>query len=425
MAVFRNKIQKIIEKFSNLNLEELEQKLNEFNFEELSSLKLPNMSSLEKKDIEKRIDFIQNFSKTQLKYLIDNANIDNLDIFKGNIENYIGLAKVPIGLVGPLKVKGLNAKGVFFVPMATTEGALVASYTRGSIITYLSGGIYSAVLVERVSRAPAFKFLNLIQAGKFTLWAFQQFEKFKEITKYNSKHANLEDMLVNITGNIVYLSLDFTTGDAAGQNMVTIITDEICRFILANSPVKPISFFIESNLSGDKKASYLSYMFVRGKKVVAEAVIDAKLIKKFLNTTAEKINEYVNLSTIAGMQSGTLGAQGHYANALAAIFIATGQDVACVSESAVGITRTELIGNDLYINVNIPNLIVGSVGGGTSLPTQKECLEIMNCYGDSNANKLAEIIGATVLAGELSLIGSIAANDFAKAHKKYRKKISN
>lgn len=425
MAVFRNKIQKIIEKFSNLNLEELEQKLNEFNFEELSSLKLPNMSSLEKKDIEKRIDFIQNFSKTQLKYLIDNANIDNLDIFKGNIENYIGLAKVPIGLVGPLKVKGLNAKGVFFVPMATTEGALVASYTRGSIITYLSGGIYSAVLVERVSRAPAFKFLNLIQAGKFTLWAFQQFEKFKEITKYNSKHANLEDMLVNITGNIVYLSLDFTTGDAAGQNMVTIITDEICRFILANSPVKPISFFIESNLSGDKKASYLSYMFVRGKKVVAEAVIDAKLIKKFLNTTAEKINEYVNLSTIAGMQSGTLGAQGHYANALAAIFIATGQDVACVSESAVGITRTELIGNDLYINVNIPNLIVDSVGGGTSLPTQKECLEIMNCYGDSNANKLAEIIGATVLAGELSLIGSIAANDFAKAHKKYRKKISN
>ncbi len=425
MAVFRNKIQKIIEKFSNLNLEELEQKLNEFNFEELSSLKLPNMSSLEKKDIQKRIDFIQNFSKTQLKYLIDNANIDNLDIFKGNIENYIGLAKVPIGLVGPLKVKGLNAKGVFFVPMATTEGALVASYTRGSIITYLSGGIYSAVLVERVSRAPAFKFLNLIQAGKFTLWAFQQFEKFKEITKYNSKHANLEDMLVNITGNIVYLSLDFTTGDAAGQNMVTIITDEICRFILANSPVKPISFFIESNLSGDKKASYLSYMFVRGKKVVAEAVIDAKLIKKFLNTTAEKINEYVNLSTIAGMQSGTLGAQGHYANALAAIFIATGQDVACVSESAVGITRTELIGNDLYINVNIPNLIVGSVGGGTSLPTQKECLEIMNCYGDSNANKLAEIIGATVLAGELSLIGSIAANDFAKAHKKYRKKISN
>ncbi len=424
MAVFRNKIQKIIEKFSNLNLEELEQKLNEFNFEELSSLKLPNMSSLEKKDIQKRIDFIQNFSKTQLKYLIDN-NIDNLDIFKGNIENYIGLAKVPIGLVGPLKVKGLNAKGVFFVPMATTEGALVASYTRGSIITYLSGGIYSAVLVERVSRAPAFKFLNLIQAGKFTLWAFQQFEKFKEITKYNSKHANLEDMLVNITGNIVYLSLDFTTGDAAGQNMVTIITDEICRFILANSPVKPISFFIESNLSGDKKASYLSYMFVRGKKVVAEAVIDAKLIKKFLNTTAEKINEYVNLSTIAGMQSGTLGAQGHYANALAAIFIATGQDVACVSESAVGITRTELIGNDLYINVNIPNLIVGSVGGGTSLPTQKECLEIMNCYGDSNANKLAEIIGATVLAGELSLIGSIAANDFAKAHKKYRKKISN
>jgi len=162
-------------------------------------------------------------------------------------------------------------------------------------------------------------------------------------------------------------------------------------------------------------------MFVRGRKVVSEAIIDSKSIEKYLNTTSDKINEYVNLATLAAMQSGTLGAQGHYANALAAIFIACGQDMACVSEAAVGITRTELIGRDLYISVNIPNLIVGTVGGGTSLPTQRECLEIIGCYGESKANKFAEIIGAAILAGELSLIASISANDFAQAHKKYRK----
>jgi hydroxymethylglutaryl-CoA reductase (NADPH) len=421
MAVFRDKFQKIIQKFANLNLIDLEEKLKKDPVYQLESLKLANLSSLDKKDIEKRINFIEIFSKVKLNYITEKKLIQDLEVFRGNIENYIGVSKIPIGLVGPLKVKGLHTYGVFYVPMATTEGALVASYTRGSIVTYLSGGITSWSLVERVSRVPAFKFNNLIEIGKFTIWVSNQFEKFKEITKNNSNHAELEDIMINISGNIVFISLDFNTKDAAGQNMTTIITDNICRFILENSPIKPVSYFIESNLSGDKKASYLSYMFVRGRKVVSEAIIDSKLIEKYLNTTSEKINEYVNLATLAAMQSGTLGAQGHYANALAAIFIACGQDVACVSEAAVGITRTELIGRDLYISVNIPNLIVGTVGGGTSLPTQRECLEIMGCYGESKANKFAEIIGAAILAGELSLIASISANDFAQAHKKYRK----
>jgi len=421
MAVFRDKFQKIIQKFANLNLIDLEEKLKKEPVYQLESLKLANLSSLDKKDIEKRINFIENFSEVKLNYITEKKLIQDLEVFRGNIENYIGVSKIPIGLVGPLKVKGLHAYGVFYVPMATTEGALVASYTRGSIVTYLSGGITSWSLVERVSRVPAFKFNNLIEIGKFTIWVSNQFEKFKEITKNNSNHAELEDIMINISGNIVFISLDFNTKDAAGQNMTTIITDNICRFILENSPIKPVSYFIESNLSGDKKASYLSYMFIRGRKVVSEAIIDSKLIEKYLNTTSEKINEYVNLATLAAMQSGTLGAQGHYANALAAIFIACGQDVACVSEAAVGITRTELIGRDLYISVNIPNLIVGTVGGGTSLPTQRECLEIIGCYGESKANKFAEIIGAAILAGELSLIASISANDFAQAHKKYRK----
>ncbi|MCX7758788.1 MAG: hydroxymethylglutaryl-CoA reductase [bacterium] len=422
MAVFKNKLKKIIDKLNNIDIPKIEQKIKEFTDIKNSLKKLPKFSSLSNQDVDKRIEYLKEILNINIEYLNDKKKVDNFNIFQGNIENFIGTAKIPVGIVGPIKVKGLYAQGEFFVPMATTEGALVASYNRGSMITNLAGGITSICLAERVSRAPAFKFNNLIEASKFILWISQQFEKFYEISSISSRHGKLEDILINIDGNIVFISFDFHTADASGQNMVTIITENICKWIIENTPIKPISWFIESNLSGDKKASYLSYLLIRGKKVVAEALIPNKLIEKFLRTSAEKIDEYVRISTTAATQSGTMGAQGHYANALAAIFIACGQDAACVSESAIGITRTEIINKDLYISVNIPNLIVGTVGGGTSLPTQKECLEITQCYGAGNANKFAEIIGATILAGELSIVGSIAAGDFAQAHKKYRKK---
>jgi hydroxymethylglutaryl-CoA reductase (NADPH) len=279
--------------------------------------------------------------------------------------------------------------------------------------------------VEGVQRSPVFKFTHLGELGIFLVWVLQQTDIFKKITHENSRFAELNDVKVNIEGNHIMLTFDFKTGDASGQNMVTICTSEICNYIIENTPIKPIIWFLESNFSGDKKATALSFTNVRGKKVTAEVILPRKIIVEILKTTPELMAEYWRSSTIGIIQSGAIGAQGHYANGLTALFIATGQDVACVAEAATGITRMELTSNnDLYASVTLPNLIVGTVGGGTSLPTQRECLEIMGCYGAGNAQKFAEICGAVVLAGELSIAAALSAGHFSMAHQKFgRKKI--
>lgn len=357
------------------------------------------------------------------EYLVGKKRIDDPLIFQGNIENFIGLAQLPVGVIGPLRINGLNANGDFYVPLATTEGALIASHNRGAKIISLSGGVRVACLTERVSRAPGFIFNNLIESGRFIIWVVDHFENFKEIVKNNTGHGQLEDIRITMEGNHVYLNFEYTTGDAAGQNMVTIATDAICRYIISRSPQKPLYWFIESNLSGDKKATAMSYLFVRGKKVIAEVTIPRDLFKKMLHIDPELMMEYWKMSFVGGVQSGSIGVQGHYANGLAAIFIACGQDAACVSEASVGITRVDITkGKDLYISVSLPNLIVGTIGGGTNLPTQKECLEMIGCKGQGTAKKFAEICAATVLAGEISIMGALAAGQFTRAHMQYGRK---
>ncbi|HZH87934.1 MAG TPA: hypothetical protein VFD78_02015, partial [Chitinophagaceae bacterium] len=213
------------------------------------------------------------------------------------------------------------------------------------------------------------------------------------------------------------ISFKYFTGDASGQNMVTICTQAICDFILTESPVKPVQWFIESNYSGDKKASGASFTSVRGKKVTAECVVKKEVVETVLKSTPENMEKIWKTSTLAAIQSVTIGAQGHYANGLAAVFLACGQDVACVSEASVGITRMEVNQDgDLYCSVTLPNLIVGTVGGGTSLPTQRECLDIMGCLGQGKSRRFAEICAAVVLAGELSIAAAISEGHFTKAH---------
>jgi len=219
--------------------------------------------------------------------------------------------------------------------------------------------------------------------------------------------------------NQVILTFEYATGDAAGQNMVTICTDAICKYIVNNCPLKPTYWYIESNYSGDKKANVISLNSVRGKKVIAECVVKDEILKNTLKTTAQAVAQYWRASTMATIQSGSIGTQGHFANGLAALFLATGQDVACVSEAAVGITRMEVRNeNDLYISVTAPNLIVGTVGGGTKFATQNECLSIMDCAGSGKAKKFAEICGALLLCGELSIAAAIAEGHFTSAHQK-------
>jgi len=359
----------------------------------------------------------------KLDYLAGKKHIEDASIFEGNIENYVGLTQIPVGIIGPLRINGLYAHGDFYVPLAATEGALVASYNRGAKVISLSGGARVLCLLERVTRAPGFAFNDLVEAAQFIVWVVGQFAKFQEIAKTTTFHGNLEDFKITVDGNQVYINFEYTTGDAAGQNMVTIATEAVCKYIIEHSPIKPRFFFIESNMSGDKKATAISYLFVRGKKVSAEIIIPRNIFMKFLHTTPEMMMEYWKMSFVGGVQSGSIGVQGHYANGLAAIFIACGQDAACVSEAAMGITRVDVVNNgDLYISVTLPNLIVGTVGGGTGLPTQSECLALLGCKGDGTARKFAEICAATVLAGELSIMGALAAGQFASAHQAYGRK---
>jgi hydroxymethylglutaryl-CoA reductase (NADPH) len=222
-----------------------------------------------------------------------------------------------------------------------------------------------------------------------------------------------------IEGNHVYVHFNFTTGDAAGQNMVTIATDAIYSYILTHTPVRPRYSFLEANCSGDKKASLQSFLLGRGKRVTAETIIPARLVSRYLRTTPERIAQYFSMGALGGVLSGTIGVQGHFANGLAALYIACGQDAACVAESAVGVTRFEVTPDgDLYGAVTLPNLMVGTVGGGTKLPSQHACLEILGLAGPGCARALAEVCAALCLAGELSLTAALCSDQFARAHQR-------
>lgn len=388
-----------------------------------NSNRIPFEEKGNKDGLSERKGFIEKLLKRKLPYLLEEKPFQNPDELEGSIENYIGMTRVPTGLIGPLKVIGSTADGDFYVPLATSEGALVASYQRGAKACYFAGGATSICLIEGVQRSPFFKFSNLGDLGIFIGWVLQKSDEFKKIASLNSKFAKLTDTKTTIEGNSMILTFEYHTGDAAGQNMVTLCTEAICHYIIENAPVKPVSWFIESNYSGDKKATSLSFTNVRGKKVTTEIVLPKKIVRDVLKSDAGQICEYWKTSTLAVIQSGAIGAQGHFANGLAALFLATGQDVACVSEAAVGITRMEMEKDgSLYASVTLPNLIVGTIGGGTSLPTQKECLKIMDCYGEGKSRKYAEICGALILAGELSIAAAISAGHFTLAHKNLGRK---
>lgn len=327
------------------------------------------------------------------------------------------MAQVPVGLAGPLLMQGTHAQGEFRIPLATTEGALVASYSRGMKAITLSGGAKAEVLDEGVQRAPYFKFKDLATTSRFVAWVLSDTEVFRRITGQASRYAAFKQVKPIIEGNSVTLIFEFTTGDAAGQNMVTICTSHICRHILKTCEEEVIDFYIESNASGDKKANFQSFQHVRGRKVGVEVVLPREVVASVLKSTPEAMERFGRAAAYGSLKSGTLGVQAHCANGLAALFIACGQDAACIAEAAVGIIRLETTpeGN-LYAAGTFPNLIVGSIGGGTHLGTQRECLEIMDCYGAGKARKLAEITAGVCLAGELSILAALAEGHFVQAH---------
>ncbi len=427
MATITDRAQKIISTLTR-NSKPFEQVLKEVGAKDPGTFpvlpEIPGSLQFSKDAQSKRLSFLENQYKVSLQKIAGNSPLpaDPAE-YRGNIENFIGMTQIPTGIVGPLWVNGTCAQGDFFVPLATSEGALVASYNRGAKATRLSGGITSVCLTESVQRAPAFRFNSLPEVGTFAQWLLSQIDRFKEIVSTTSRFAKLQDLRLNMEGNQILVVFEYYTGDAAGQNMVTLCTDAICKYIIDQSPIKPLQWFIESNYSGDKKATANSFSTVRGKKITAEAFIKKDIVEKVLGSTAKDIAQYWQTSSVAAVQSGAIGIQGHYANGLAALFLACGQDVACVTEAYVGITRMEAQeNNDLYVAVTLPSLIVGTVGGGTGLPTQQECLKLLGCTEEGSARKFAEICGATVLAGELSIAAAMASGDFSKAHKLFGRK---
>ncbi len=350
--------------------------------------------------------------------LFDQKARENAQTYAQNIEAYIGTVSVPVGLAGPIKINGKSGTKDYLVPLATTEAALVASYNRGAGLIHAAGGCNARVVSEGVSRTPMFAFSNIVEAHQFAAFIEANVGRMKDVVPQVTRFGRLQTVRTVIEGNHVYLDLRFTTGDAAGQNMVTFASDAVLGFIIDSAPVRPRYWFLEANLSGDKKATGSCLMDVRGKRVVADVVIARELVESVLHTPPECMIEYWSAGAIGGVMSGATGIHGHYANGLAALFLACGQDVACVAEAASGITRLEMTDTGhLYASVTLPNIIVGTVGGGTRLPSARACLDLLGLAGPGHSGAFAEVCASIVLAGELSIIGAFCSGDFAAAHR--------
>ena len=340
-------------------------------------------------------------------------------VTKGNIESFFGVAQVPIGLAGPIRINGEHAKGEFLVPLATTEGTLVASYNRGIKVVNLSGGVTCTVSDDRMQRAPVFVFASARGARGFRDWVNEHMSEIRRAAEATSSVAKLLDIDIFLASRFAYLRFNFATGDAAGQNMVGRATFAACSWMLDQLD-NVERFYLESNLATDKKHSQINIMRTRGKRVIAEAVVSRDVLVQHMRVEPESLQYHSQISNVGSFLSGANNNGAHSPNGITAMFIATGQDVANVAESSSGILYTELTKDgDLYMSLTIPSLIVATFGGGTHLPTQRECLELMGCVGKGKVKKLAEIIAGVALAGEISLGSAISSLDWVSSHEKY------
>ena len=347
---------------------------------------------------------------TVASYTIDPA------VTKGNIENFTGTAQVPIGIAGPLTMVGEHARGDFYIPMATTEGTLVASYSRGMRVISECGGAKTTVVKHSMQRAPVFMFDNALEARDFGQWLRDNIDSLRGVVKTAVDVPRLTEIEQYAVANMLYTRFCYTTGDAAGQNMTGKATLFACEWIRANHPLKP-RYVLSGNLDTDKKHSAMNMIQTRGKRVIAEFVLKRDVARELLRVETEWLYKFRQISSVGTMIAGAAYSGAHSANGITAMFIATGQDVANVSESHAGLNYVELLENgDFYWSVTLPALICATYGGGTGLPTQRECLEMMDCYGTGKADKFAEIIAAVVLAGDVSLSSAILAHEWVSAH---------
>jgi hydroxymethylglutaryl-CoA reductase (NADPH) len=364
--------------------------------------------------VEKRRQFMNTFTKTNPEHIVQHSF--DPAVVRSNCESFVGVAQVPIGLAGPLRINGEHAQGDFLIPLATTEGTLVASYNRGMKLINLSGGVLCTVQDEGMQRAPVFEFADARRARDFVRWVDAHQQELAAEAQTTSRFAKLLYIDCYLNGKLAFLRFGYQTGDATGQNMVSKATLAACNYILQEYPgIK--HFFLESNMATDKKPSQVNILRTRGKRVTAEVHIPRELLIRELQVEPEQLLHHARLGDVGARLAGTNNNGLHSVNGLAALFIATGQDVACLAESSAAITYSEITPEgDLYGAITLPSLVVGTVGGGTGLPTQRECLELMGCYGAGQVNKLAEIVAGVVIAGELSLAAAISSLDWVSSH---------
>ena len=367
--------------------------------------------------IKERQKFVSEYSGVELRH-IPNYSFDTA-LLHGNIEHFSGIAQIPLGFAGPITVHGEHAEGDFVVPLATTEGTLVASYNRGIKVLNESGGVRCTVSNDCMQRAPVFIFESAREARDFSGWLDDNLTHIKDAAEATTSIGKLLYIDTFLASKFAFCRFNFTTGDAAGQNMVGRATFAACSWILEhNDTIR--RFYLESNFATDKKASQVNTLRTRGKRVTAECVIKRDVLQQRMRVDPENLAYHWGVAGIGTFMSGANNNGLHSPNAITAMFIATGQDVANVAESSAGIVYCEVTPDgDLYLSITIPSLIVATYGGGTGLATQRECLEILGCYGRDRVHKFAEIVAGVVLAGEVSLASAISSNDWVSSHEQY------
>lgn len=364
-------------------------------------------------DVEDRRAAAEEYTSARLK-AVSEYSIDP-EAASRNIENMIGTVQVPLGYAGPVRINGEYADGEFLVPLATTEGALVASISRGMSVMTASGGVSTAVYEDYMTRAPVLRVDGIAHGKRVVEWIGSNMDLINEAVSGTTSHGRLHRIDAYPNGRSLYLRCLYETGDAMGMNMATIATEAICRLLEKETGAVMIS--VSGNMCSDKKPAAINMINGRGKTVVAESRIPKETVEKKLHATSKAIVETNYRKNLVGSSmSGTLGANAHAANMVAALYIATGQDPAQVVGGSMAITTCEDLDGDLYICVRMPAVEVGTVGGGTRLPCQMEALQMIGCLGEGKSRKLAEIVATTVLAGELSTLAAQAAGQLGSAH---------
>ncbi|MDH5533629.1 MAG: hydroxymethylglutaryl-CoA reductase [Candidatus Pacebacteria bacterium] len=379
----------------------------------LLSLRVSDSNKTQEDKLKQRQKIVTDFCG-DLPYLFDTKNLPET-VGQKNCENWVGGVTIPVGVAGPIQINFKNKKSQYYLPLATTEGALVASVSRGAKVISTAGG--TAVIVKKMgmSRAPVFECQSGAHAFEVLEIIEKNINKIGKVAESTSSHLKFLSHQGWVRGKFLYLRFNFDTDQAMGMNMVTIASQAIATLIEKNNEGAKLTA-LSSNVCTDKKDNLINSILGRGHFAQAEVVLSKEIIKSVLKTTPEELLKVHTQKNLIGSNlAGSFSQNAHVANVLSAIYLATGQDPAHVVEGSKAFLSLNIQNQDLYISLTLPNLNMGTIGGGTYLPSQKEARFLIG----QKEIKIAELVAVTAaacLAGEISLLASFCTDDLAKAH---------